>query len=132
MNDISLQTCEHNQFGNHNCVHEEDVAVFCNTNSVNPPQTECQMCGKKMHAIYVLHIVMIKIIAMLAANSIRLITGHGEDYAGVATAGRVEVFINGRWGTVCDDEFGVVEADVACRQLGFVIAVDFGRADVLG
>ena len=34
-------------------------------------------------------------------------------------AGRIEVCAGGAWGTVCDDYFTDVNAEVACRQLGY-------------
>lgn len=32
--------------------------------------------------------------------------------------GRLEIFLNNAWGTVCDDYFEKIDAEVVCRQLG--------------
>ena len=46
--------------------------------------------------------------------------------------GRVEVFYKGEWGTICDDDFSLANANVLCRQLGFVSATGWTHSAKYG
>ena len=50
----------------------------------------------------------------------------------LSSSGRLEIYLQGEWGTVCTDRFGKEEADVACRQLGFTGFNRFGNTHELG
>ncbi|XP_078145661.1 lysyl oxidase homolog 3B isoform X1 [Centroberyx gerrardi] len=46
--------------------------------------------------------------------------------------GRVEIFYKGEWGTICDDDFSLANANVLCRQLGFVSATGWTHSAKYG
>ncbi|NXI13415.1 SCAR5 protein, partial [Irena cyanogastra] len=56
-----------------------------------------------------------------AEGAVRLVNGSG------AHEGRLEIFHERRWGSVCDDGWDSRDGDVACRMLGFPGAADVFR-----
>ena len=69
---------------------------------------------------------ILRIVLALPSNGDIRLAGYGS----TPLWGRVEIYLNGTWGTICDDTFRLNEADVACRQLGLGYAVNY-RANPL-
>ena len=47
------------------------------------------------------------------------------------SSGIVQVYYNGQWGYICDDfNFGLDEADVVCRQLGYTGASHYSSSGI--
>ncbi|XP_043944976.1 galectin-3-binding protein-like [Protopterus annectens] len=53
---------------------------------------------------------------VLQTGDIRLVNGNKPNN------GRVEIYYDGQWGTVCDDNWGLEDALVVCRMMGFANA----------
>ena len=49
-----------------------------------------------------------------------------------STSGRLEVFLDDDWGTVCRAGFTAGAAQASCRQLGYADYLKYGTVDTVG
>ncbi|KAL3852283.1 hypothetical protein ACJMK2_015946 [Sinanodonta woodiana] len=96
----SLAECGHFKPGDNNCGHEEDVGVICETLLTSTDRTT----------------------QPISAIQIRLAGGPSP------SEGRVEVFKDGKWGTVCDNGWDIKDAKVICRMLNYLGGSIFSKS----
>ncbi|XP_073726207.1 scavenger receptor cysteine-rich type 1 protein M130-like [Misgurnus anguillicaudatus] len=109
-NETSLWSCSSRVWGDHDCNHKEDVGVVCS--------------GKQ----FIEYEWLLYDNQRKCSNHLPLRLSGGKGLC----SGRLEVYHNSVWGSVCDDLWDIRDAQVVCRQLGCGAALSVDGNEAFG
>ncbi|XP_030847146.1 deleted in malignant brain tumors 1 protein-like [Strongylocentrotus purpuratus] len=147
--------CYHSGYENHNCEHSGDVGIICSGEAelkvrlVDGPDegqgrvelfyfgswgTVCYHGWTSSDSDVVCR--MLGFLRAVAHTTYPSLYGHDLQVRLVGgrsdKEGRVEVLYLGTWGTVCDDNWDLSDANVVCRMLGYERAENFSCCAAFG
>ena len=71
-------------------------------------------------------------LSCILCNPLTVIYVELLDGGGYPNQGRVSLYYDGQWGTVCDDQWDINDAHVVCRMLGYPKALGFTSQSAFG
>ncbi|KAI4872547.1 hypothetical protein NFI96_003104 [Prochilodus magdalenae] len=115
-NDMTEETCPSSPWGQNSCDNRDEVARITCSGEKNHPVLENPLkCSSSTNQ-------------RQCSNHLPLRLSGGDG----SCSGRLEVYLNAVWGSVCDDLWDIRDAQVVCRQLGCGPALSADGSSVFG